>query len=139
GQAVPQGPLVDHYSTLLRVVCVRPIPLSPTSHLSLLRSEIAPSSGLEASPSYLSLNKSSTHNHLPGHKAPPTMPCHPRLHRLYRDSFRMPAPHPAPSGPSPAGTGAGGAKRGLLKDIVEVPNMYLTENQVYWGNRTMLV
>lgn len=49
---------------------------------------------------------------------------------LYRDSFRMPAPHPAPSGPSPAaipdwgkagteaeaGTGAGGAKRGLLKD-----------------------
>lgn len=72
---------------------------------------------------------------------------------MYRDSFRMPAPHPAPSGPSPAaipdwgkagteaeaGTGAGGAKRGLLRDIVEVPKMYLTENRVYGGNRTVLV
>ncbi|XP_038834978.1 uncharacterized protein zgc:193811 isoform X4 [Salvelinus namaycush] len=139
-------------------------PLVSTAHAyyrRFSRSEIAPSSGLEAPSSYLSLNKSSTHSRLPGHKAPPTMSCHPWLprpsvplpyggkHSLYRDSFRVPAPHPAPSGPSPVAipdwrqagteTGAGGAKRGLLRDIVEVPKMYLTENRVYGGNRTVLV
>ncbi|CAB1341410.1 unnamed protein product [Coregonus sp. 'balchen'] len=171
GQAAPQGPLLDHCSTLLALYGQLD-PCVSTGHADyrrFSRSEIAPSSGLEAPSSYLSLTKSSTHSHLPGHKAPPTMSCHPwlprpsvplpygRKHSLYRDSFRVPAPHPAPSGPSPAaipdwgrarteagagtgtGAGAGGAKRGLLRDIVEVPKMYLTENQVYGGNRTVLV
>ena len=142
-------------------VCVVSLSPLPFTFFSLFRSEIAPISGLEAPSSYLSLKKSSTHSRLPGHKAPPTMSCHPWLprpsvplpfggkHSLYRDSFRVLAPHPAPSGPSPVAipdwrqpgpeTGAGGAKRGLLRDIVEVPKMYLTENRVYGGNRTVLV
>ncbi|XP_029583015.1 stabilizer of axonemal microtubules 3 isoform X2 [Salmo trutta] len=173
GQSAPQGPLLDHYCTLLALYgqldpgqtpTVTADPYVSTAHAyyrRFSRSEIAPSSGLEAPSSYLSLNKSSTHSRLPGHKAPPTMSCHPWLprpsvplpyggkHSLYRDSFRVPAPHPAPSGPSPVAipdwrqagteTGAGGAKRGLLRDIVEVPKMYLTENRVYGGNRTVLV
>ncbi|XP_071267574.1 stabilizer of axonemal microtubules 3 isoform X1 [Salvelinus alpinus] len=173
GQAAPHGPLLDHYCTLLALYgqldpgqtpTVTADPLVSTAHAyyrRFSRSEIAPSSALEAPSSYLSLNKSSTHSRLPGHKAPPTMSCHPWLprpsvplpyggkHSLYRDSFRVPAPHPAPSGPSPVAipdwrqagteTGAGGAKRGLLRDIVEVPKMYLTENRVYGGNRTVLV
>ncbi|XP_041719637.1 uncharacterized protein zgc:193811 isoform X2 [Coregonus clupeaformis] len=179
GQAAPQAPLLDHCSTLLALYgqldpgqapTVTADPCVSTAHADyrrFSRSEIAPSSGLEAPPSYLSLTKSSTHSRLPGHKAPPTMSCHPRLPRpsvslpyggknsLYRDSFRVPAPHPARSGPSPAaipdwgragteagagtGAGAGGAKRGILRNIVEVPKMYLTENRVYGGNRTVLV
>ncbi|XP_019906432.1 uncharacterized protein zgc:193811 isoform X2 [Esox lucius] len=162
GQTAPQGPMVDHYSTLRldpdQALTVTADPCVSTAHADYRiysRSEIAPPSGQEAPTSNLSLTKSSTHNRLPAHKAPPTVSCHPRLprptvplpytgkHSLYRESFQVPSPHPAPSasipGPARAGFGGGGAQRGLLRDILEVPKMYLTENQAYGGNRTVLV
>ncbi|KAL0993589.1 hypothetical protein UPYG_G00110150 [Umbra pygmaea] len=169
GQSAKRGPLLDHYSTLLTLYGQLVPDQDPTgtvdrslstAHADYRRyssSEIVPLSGVEAPPSHLSVTKSSAHSHLPSHKAPPTMSCFPRLprpamplpytgkHSQYMESFHIHTPR---FGASPAaltdwraarnGSGDGGAKRGL-RDILEVPKMYQTENQAYGGNRTVLV
>ncbi|KAJ7989913.1 hypothetical protein DPEC_G00309420 [Dallia pectoralis] len=165
GQTAPQSPLLDHYCPLLarygqldpgQALTVTVDPCVSTTHVDYRRysrSETAPLTG-QADTSYLSLTKSSAHSRLPAHKTPPTVSCHPRLprpsvplpytgkHSLYGESFQVPVPHPAPSEslPGPAWTGSGdAAKRGLFRNILEVPKMYLTENQAYGGNQTVLV
>ncbi|XP_076853210.1 stabilizer of axonemal microtubules 3 isoform X2 [Brachyhypopomus gauderio] len=114
------------------------------------RSELSPSSALDAPPIQGTMTKSGALIRLPTRKAPPSVAAQPQLPRpsvplphgskssQYMDSFAVPNPPPIFSTPAPDwGKDAGG--KSLLQHILEVPKMYVTENQNYGHRNTVLL
>ncbi|TSQ23938.1 Actin-related protein 2/3 complex subunit 1A [Bagarius yarrelli] len=122
-------------------------------HRRFSRSELEPFSASDAFLARGPLSQSATT--LPKHQAPPTTPSQLHLHRLpvpvphggrssvYKNSFSVPAPPPR-SFTSCMAASAGTkcteeSGRSLLQHILNVPEMYNTENQTYGRGMTVLV
>ncbi|XP_026853832.2 uncharacterized protein zgc:193811 isoform X1 [Electrophorus electricus] len=168
-QSQPHEPLVGHYKTLLALygqLAVPPalalLPKEPmlstaqSDYRNFCRSELSPPSALDVPPIQGTLTMSGALSRLPTHKAPPIVATQLQLPRpsvplthggrtsQYMDSFTVPNPPPtfSTAAPAPApdwekGREAGG--KGLQQHILEVPKMYVTENQSYGNKRMVLV
>ncbi|KAI7803735.1 uncharacterized protein zgc:193811 [Triplophysa rosa] len=160
GQSAALEPLAEHYNMMQALYrqlnmtqSLVQDPVCSTTKADFKhfnRSDLTPRSVMEAATFNGTLTKSGVHSRLPAHKAPSTLSCQPRLpcpplplpHRgkssLYMDSFTVPVHSPLPiSAQNVLKQQDGG--RGLLLDILGVPKMYSTENQICGKNKMYMV
>ncbi|XP_060749145.1 uncharacterized protein zgc:193811 [Tachysurus vachellii] len=166
GRSAPYQPLEPHYRTLqtLHGQLHQPSDLQPeepaisTTHADyrrFSRSELALLSGSDDSPTHAHLTKSATPPRLLALEAPPSTSSQLQLHRppvpvphggrssLYMDSIGLPASLPkscTTSMAALAGTNHNGeSELSLLEHVLDVPEMYGTENQTYGKGKIVLV
>lgn len=113
---------------------------------------MTPRSVMEVATFNGTLTKSGAHSRIPAHKTPSTLSCQPRLpfppvslphtgkSSLYMDSFTVPVHSPLPIPDTAQNVlKRQDGDRGLLLDILGVPKMYSTENQIYGNNKMSMV
>ncbi|XP_026772076.3 uncharacterized protein zgc:193811 isoform X1 [Pangasianodon hypophthalmus] len=162
GRSAPYDPLEPHYRTLQALhgqlhqssVVLPKEPALSTAHTDyrrFSRSELAPLLALDASPTHGPFPKLIP---LRSYKAPPSASSQPQLPRpsvpvphggrssMYMDSFSVPMPPPMSSTHVAVLAGTKRTEesgRSLLQHILDVPEMYSTENQTYGKGRMVLV
>ncbi|XP_065130097.2 stabilizer of axonemal microtubules 3 [Paramisgurnus dabryanus] len=163
GQPAPCESLNGHYSMIQALyrqlnktqsLVQEPIcSTTKTDFKHFNRSNLTPCSVMDEATFIGSLTKSGAHSRLPAHKAPSTLSCQPRLpcphlplpyrgkSSVYVDSFKAPVPAPLPTR-NIAHRVVKQQERGSrdpLQDILSVPKMYSTENQIYGKNKMSVV